>query len=156
MIAELGNTKHELKTWPEFFRAVIEGRKTAELRRDDREFREGDLLWLREWDNDERAYTGREASALVTHIVRGTEHLADGFVLLSFGRVAVWYSDCEIVRVTAARDAALARAEAAEHQLAAWGCADHNKHNEDECPLCCAELPEDFGCHAWRKREEGR
>ena len=26
------------------------------------------------------------------------------------------------------------------HKLAVWGCADHREHDEDTCPLCCAEI----------------
>lgn len=40
---------HELKTWPRFFEAVKTGRKTFEVRRDDRGFMPEDTLKLREW-----------------------------------------------------------------------------------------------------------
>lgn len=87
-------TRHELKIWPEYFQAVVDGRKTAELRKDDRGFREGDVLWLREWSAVEHAYTGREATAQITHVLRATEHLALGadHAVLSFGRVTVWHA----------------------------------------------------------------
>lgn len=54
---------HELKCWPQFFQAVIEGRKTFEVRRDDRGFQAGDEVTLREYDPNAgpKAYTGREA-----------------------------------------------------------------------------------------------
>lgn len=64
---------HELKTWPEFFAAVHDGSKTFEIRKDDRGYRQGDVLVLREWTPGEcgnpncvrehwhwRGYTGRE------------------------------------------------------------------------------------------------
>lgn len=41
---------HELKTWPAPFIAIANGRKRHELRKADRDFREGDILRLREWD----------------------------------------------------------------------------------------------------------
>lgn len=70
---------HELRTWPEYFQAVWDGRKAFELRRDDRPggFQVRDLLHLREYDPDledqepgER-YTGRELTARVTYVLRG-------------------------------------------------------------------------------------
>src|SRR3954470_11426726 len=41
--------EHELKCWPEFYKALVSGEKTFELRKNDRGFRVGDVLWLREW-----------------------------------------------------------------------------------------------------------
>lgn len=40
---------HELKTWPRFFEAIKTGRKTFEVRKDDRGFMPGHTLKLREW-----------------------------------------------------------------------------------------------------------
>jgi hypothetical protein len=41
--------KHELKTWPKYFKAVQKGEKTFELRKNDRDFKKGDILILREF-----------------------------------------------------------------------------------------------------------
>ncbi len=41
--------KHELKTWPDPFQAVWDGRKTHEVRVNDRGFTTNDLLILREF-----------------------------------------------------------------------------------------------------------
>lgn len=40
-------TIHELKTWPDFFRDVADGRKKFEIRKDDRDYKVGDLLRLK-------------------------------------------------------------------------------------------------------------
>jgi uncharacterized protein DUF3850 len=55
---------HELKCWPEFFDALWNGRKTFEVRRNDRNYRVGDTLSLHEWVNDHK--TGRVINAVVT------------------------------------------------------------------------------------------
>ena len=51
-------TRHELKTWPQYFAAVRSGKKRFEIRRNDREFAVGDVLVLREFDpeQDEPSY----------------------------------------------------------------------------------------------------
>lgn len=43
---------HKLKIWPEYFKAVKDGRKTFEVRVNDREFQFGDAVVLEEWDPD--------------------------------------------------------------------------------------------------------
>lgn len=62
---------HDLKSWPGDFEAVAVGRKTAEVRRcDDRDFRVGDVLRLREYDPGPDLYTGRQIRVLITHVDR--------------------------------------------------------------------------------------
>jgi len=75
---------HELKSWPSQFQAMWTGRKRAEFRRDDRHYKIGDLLDLREWDPDAGRYTGFRLTARVTHLVREPElEVPHGFVVLS-------------------------------------------------------------------------
>jgi len=57
---------HDLKILPEFFAAVKEGRKTFEIRRNDRDFRAGDVLLLLEWDG--QRFTGQQVSKLVPYV----------------------------------------------------------------------------------------
>jgi len=64
--------EHELKTWPPFFQAVVDGTKTFEIRKNDRGFNPGDTLMLREWDNERKDYTGRSIEKTVTYILDGT------------------------------------------------------------------------------------
>ncbi len=59
---------HELKTWPGPFGAVWDGRKTFEVRVNDRDFKRGDHLDLREWDPTTKEYSGRRIEAQITYI----------------------------------------------------------------------------------------
>ena len=49
---------HELKTLPIYFEEVIEGRKSFEVRKNDRNFKVGDMLALNEYDAEKKEYTG--------------------------------------------------------------------------------------------------
>ncbi|MEV0669375.1 DUF3850 domain-containing protein [Mycobacterium sp. NPDC050441] len=59
---------HSLKSWPQFFHAIVAGDRTHELRRNDRNFRVGDLLVLAEFDPLVEEYTGATCTAEVTSI----------------------------------------------------------------------------------------
>ena len=60
--------KHTKKVWPKFFQAILDGKKTYELRLADWECREGDILLLREWDPANEMYSGREIEKHVTYV----------------------------------------------------------------------------------------
>jgi len=80
--------KHDLKTWPEEFKAIRDGIKTAEWRIDDRGFSIGDNLFFREWDWKEEQHTGQWECATVTHIVRGPRFgIPCGYVMMSIKKI---------------------------------------------------------------------
>ena len=58
---------HELKCWPEYFEQILTGYKTFEVRKNDRDYKVGDELFLREWDYLKMEYTGRELKMLITY-----------------------------------------------------------------------------------------
>lgn len=75
---------HDLKTWPKAFQAVFDGRKRYEIRKDDRGFAVGDLLYLREWEPHTESYTGREMMVRVTYMTKGGEWgLPEGMCVMS-------------------------------------------------------------------------
>lgn len=76
---------HKVKSVPPHFDAVREGLKTAELRKDDRPYEVGDTLRQCEFDAGE--YTGRFIEHEITHKLVGGPWLADGYCMLSLGRV---------------------------------------------------------------------
>jgi hypothetical protein len=74
---------HELKCDAPWFGLVFDGMKTFELRRNDRDFRSGDLLCLREYDPMTAEYTGRECRRTVIFTMTAEEFgLKRGFVAL--------------------------------------------------------------------------
>ena len=73
---------HELKLATKFFEEALKGRKPFEIRYDDRGYKVGDDIILKEYDDD---YTGREISGRITYI------LTDIFVGLKPGYVAFTY-----------------------------------------------------------------
>lgn len=71
---------HELKILPDHFEPVMAGIKRAELRLNDRDFKEYDTLCLREYENGE--YTGRIVYRRIIHVADVGAYLP-GYVLLS-------------------------------------------------------------------------
>lgn len=75
---------HELKTWPEPFGAIVDGWKTFEFRKADRNYEEGDRVLLREWSPVTETYTGRELGAEVGYVLRaGTFGVPEGYCAFS-------------------------------------------------------------------------
>lgn len=95
-------TQHELKTDPAVFDAVARGVKTHEIRLNDRNFKVGDMLVLREtrYSGAEMAmypgmplvYTGRAALREVSHVQTGYG-LEPGWCILSFAESGNSYGD---------------------------------------------------------------
>jgi hypothetical protein len=77
---------HELKTWSEYFEAIIEPdilkRKHLEIRKDDRNYKVNDILILQEY-NHEEGYSGRECWRIVTHCLRDKPFVPNGYVAMS-------------------------------------------------------------------------
>lgn len=79
---EKAGKTHNLKIWPEYFAAVRDGLKRAELRCNDRDYQADDTLELCEWDPNEEAFTGEYISVTVTHVADIGQWMP-GYVLLS-------------------------------------------------------------------------
>lgn len=75
---------HELKCHPHFFAAIAAGKKTFEIRRNDRDYRIGDMLNLREYDPT-FGHTGRRLSGLeIVYIMQAEDFPAilPGFIIM--------------------------------------------------------------------------
>lgn len=78
---------HVLKTWSDPFEAVWDGRKLAEFRKNDRQFRVGDWLNLLECDPTGTMFSGREIEAKITDIRHGPGFgIPEGHAMLSIQR----------------------------------------------------------------------
>ena len=82
--------QHDLKVWPEQFRALDEGDKNFEVRYNDRDFKVGDFLNLLEWCPilgeicEDAGYTGGMLGRRVTHILEGGSFgVEPGYVIMS-------------------------------------------------------------------------
>lgn len=60
---------HELKTWPEYFLPIVMGRKTFEIRLNDRNFKYNDILHLNEWDPKTHEFTGQAIKMRISYIM---------------------------------------------------------------------------------------
>jgi len=79
---------HELKTHKEYFNLILHGKKSWELRKDDRDFEPGDELLLREFDKLELNFTGRILHRKVDYIFKaGQFGLEDGYVIMSLSKI---------------------------------------------------------------------
>lgn len=58
----------KLKILPEFFEAVCTGKKSFEIRKNDRNFQVGDKLLLQEFIPETQEYTGRVVERRITYI----------------------------------------------------------------------------------------
>jgi len=58
------------KAWPELFEKVAAGKKNFDLRLNDFEINEGDMLVLEEWDPEKKEYTGRTIEKKVGYVFR--------------------------------------------------------------------------------------
>lgn len=75
---------HKLKTWPDYFQAIWEGRKRCEVRKNDRNFQQGDILLLEEYDQVKGQYSGRFIRVHVTHLIHGGQlGIQPGYCLMS-------------------------------------------------------------------------
>lgn len=77
------NRTHKLKISPFYFMKVMSGNKSFEIRKNDRNFKVGDKLILKEYENGE--YTGFYLTEKITYVLKAKEFkdgLKDGYAVL--------------------------------------------------------------------------
>jgi hypothetical protein len=81
--------RHELKTWPIYFRTVLTGEKKFEYRTFDRPFMVGDELLLKEFLKTGGQYTGCEILVKVTYILHVINDMGVQCVIMSIDKVVL-------------------------------------------------------------------
>lgn len=77
---------HELKVLKKYAHHLITRDKTFEIRKNDRDFRVGDILHLKEIDDESKEYTGFEMFLKVIYMHQGLG-LEDGYVCMSVEKI---------------------------------------------------------------------
>lgn len=72
---------HELKTVQPFFNDVMSGKKNFEVRKNDRDYKVGDYLKLKEWDGTN--FTGNYITVRIKYILDNAEYCKDGYVVIA-------------------------------------------------------------------------
>lgn len=84
---------HELKILPHFFNDVISGKKTFEIRKNDRPFHEGDLLALNEFNAETKCYTGNSCLVYIDYIMTDAEYVKNDMVVMAIKPCTVFQHD---------------------------------------------------------------
>lgn len=71
---------HSIKIHPMYYMHIEKGIKTFEVRKNDRNYQTGDYLLLREYNNEENIYTGRQLLVEIIYILK--EYMKDDYVVL--------------------------------------------------------------------------
>jgi len=81
---------HALKTHPEFFQAIIQRKKTFEIRKNDTDFKEGEIVMLEEYDPIEKEYTTDAILFVISYILDGGQFgLEEGFCAIGFNQFQI-------------------------------------------------------------------
>ena len=82
---------HAVKEWPVHFNDVISGRKTFEVRKNDRNYAVGDLIALNEYDTEKERYTGNSCLCYIDYILNDNAYCKEGYIIMSI-------KPCEVCR----------------------------------------------------------
>ncbi len=73
---------HNLKIAPTYFQDVVSGKKKFEVRENDRGFLLGDILRLKEYDLENKRYTGQEVIVEIIYLLENFDGLKENYVVL--------------------------------------------------------------------------
>lgn len=75
---------HKLKTVQPYFERCWLQSKRFEVRKNDRDFREGDTVYLQEYDSEKETYSGKELRCTILYVLSDFPAIEKGYVVFSF------------------------------------------------------------------------
>jgi hypothetical protein len=78
---------HELKIHPQYFRDVTLGLKKFEVRKNDRNYQERDILILNEFEPSTGRYTGNQEIRKVDYILKDVDGLTPEYAVLQISKL---------------------------------------------------------------------
>ena len=78
--------KHELKTINPYYNDIDMGTKTFEVRKNDRNFKVGDLMILREY-LQQGIYSGKSITCIITYVLDNPEYCKEKYAVLGFKKL---------------------------------------------------------------------
>ena len=69
-----GPKNHEVKILPQFIKPLVSGKKSFEIRYNDRDYQVGDKLVLNGWDKEKGEYTGQVIDCIITYVLWGGQY----------------------------------------------------------------------------------
>ena len=75
---------HRIKILPKYFNEIVGGRKRFGLRKNDRDYKVGDMVTLCEWDGEK--YTGNEITIEIRYLLEDCPQygLMDGYCIFGW------------------------------------------------------------------------
>lgn len=73
---------HNMKSWPRFFEAIVNGEKKHDIRSKDRDFKIGDTVVLHEFDPFTGQFSGRKVECRISYITSNDTPCALSSVVL--------------------------------------------------------------------------
>lgn len=80
LLLKQNKMRHELKTLVGVFNDIKTGKKTFDIRRNDRDFKKGDILDLKEYNRNTGEYTGDFVVVEVTYIFYANVEITNGLL----------------------------------------------------------------------------
>lgn len=75
---------HHLKCVQPYFDKVKSGAKTFEFRKNDRDFEQGDIVVLQEYDPSTQTYSGQKITGHIGYVLKDFPGIEPGYCVFSF------------------------------------------------------------------------